>query len=44
MQSFPEMDRGQFFALPEAKQKLRNSQWPLVERLAAILEYPTIPK
>jgi predicted NUDIX family NTP pyrophosphohydrolase len=37
-QSFPEMDRAQFFSLPEAKQKLRDSQWPLVERLAAILE------
>jgi predicted NUDIX family NTP pyrophosphohydrolase len=36
-QSFPEVDRAQFFPLPEAKQKLRDSQWPLVERLAAIL-------
>jgi predicted NUDIX family NTP pyrophosphohydrolase len=36
-QSFPEVDRAQFFPLPEAKQKLRDSQWPLVERLAATL-------
>jgi predicted NUDIX family NTP pyrophosphohydrolase len=44
MQSFPEMDRAQFFTLPEAKQKLRDAQWPLVERLAAILENPAMPK
>jgi predicted NUDIX family NTP pyrophosphohydrolase len=37
-QSFPEVDRAQFFPLAEAKQKLRDSQWPLIERLAAILE------
>jgi predicted NUDIX family NTP pyrophosphohydrolase len=37
-QSFPEVDRAQFFPLPEAKQKLRDSQWPLIERLATILE------
>jgi predicted NUDIX family NTP pyrophosphohydrolase len=44
MQSFPEMDRAQFFTLPEAKQKLRDAQWPLVERLAAILENSAMPK
>jgi predicted NUDIX family NTP pyrophosphohydrolase len=38
MQSYPEMDRAQFFTLPEAKQKLRDAQWPLVERLAAVIE------
>lgn len=37
-QSFPEVDRAQFFPPPEAKQKIRDSQWPLIERLAAILE------
>jgi len=37
-QSFPEMDRGQFFPLPEAKRKLKGTQWPLIERLCAILE------
>jgi predicted NUDIX family NTP pyrophosphohydrolase len=36
-QSFPEIDRAKFFTLPEAKLKLRESQWPLVERLAVIL-------
>jgi predicted NUDIX family NTP pyrophosphohydrolase len=35
MQSFPEVDRAQFFSLPEGKKKLRDSQWPLVERLIA---------
>lgn len=37
-QSFPEMDRAQFFPLPEAKRKLKGTQWPLIERLCAILE------
>ncbi len=36
-QSFPEVDRAQFFTLSEAKHKLRDSQWPLVERLAAAM-------
>jgi predicted NUDIX family NTP pyrophosphohydrolase len=36
-QSFPEVDRAQFFALTDAKQKLRDSQWPLIERLAAAI-------
>jgi predicted NUDIX family NTP pyrophosphohydrolase len=36
-QSFPEVDRAQFFALAEAKIKLREAQWPLVEKLAAAL-------
>lgn len=38
IQSFPEVDRAQFFSLGEAKEKLKDSQWPLVERLASILE------
>ncbi len=38
MQGFPEVDRAQFFPLAEAKRKIKDSQWPLVERLAAILE------
>jgi predicted NUDIX family NTP pyrophosphohydrolase len=37
IQSFPEVDRAQFFLLPEAKKKLKDTQWPLVERLAANL-------
>jgi len=36
--SFPEMDRACFFPLPEARKKLKDTQWPLVERLSAILE------
>ena len=37
-QSFPEVDRAQFFSLAEGKEKLKDTQWALVERLAAILE------
>jgi predicted NUDIX family NTP pyrophosphohydrolase len=37
-QSFPEVDRACFFSLPEGKKKLKDAQWPLVERLVAILE------
>lgn len=37
MQSFPEVDRAQFFPLAGAKIKLKKSQWPLVERLVAVL-------
>jgi predicted NUDIX family NTP pyrophosphohydrolase len=36
--SFPEIDRAGFFALPEARKKLRDAQWPLVERLIALLQ------
>ena len=39
-QSFPEVDRARFFSLPEAKLKLKETQWPLVERLAVILKKP----
>ena len=39
-QSFPEVDRACFFSLPEGKKKLKDSQWPLVERLASILKVP----
>ncbi len=35
--SFPEVDRAQFFSLLEGKKKLKNSQWPLVERLVSTL-------
>jgi len=40
IQSFPEVDRAQFFSLGDGKQKLKNTQWPLVERLADILHIP----
>jgi predicted NUDIX family NTP pyrophosphohydrolase len=35
--SFPEVDRACFFDLPEAKRKLKDAQWPLVERLLMLL-------
>lgn len=41
IQSFPEVDRACFFTLPEAGRKLKDTQWPLVERLAALLERRT---
>jgi predicted NUDIX family NTP pyrophosphohydrolase len=41
MQSFPEVDRAQFFSLSEGRKKLRDAQWALVERLAAILGNPS---
>ncbi len=37
-QQFPEVDRASFFTPVEAKKKLKDTQWPLVERLIAILE------
>ena len=37
-QSFSEIDRAEFFELPEGKIKLKDAQWPLVERLIACLE------
>ncbi len=42
IQLFPEVDRAQFFSISEAKQKLKNEQWPLVERLLEKLQSPTI--
>lgn len=38
IQSFPEVDRAQFFTLAEAREKIKDAQWPLIERLVAILE------
>jgi len=35
--SFPEVDRAAFFSLIEAKKKIKDAQWPLVERLITIL-------
>jgi predicted NUDIX family NTP pyrophosphohydrolase len=37
IQSFPEVDRAQFFSLDEARKKLKDAQWALVERLLKIL-------
>jgi predicted NUDIX family NTP pyrophosphohydrolase len=35
--TFPEIDRAFFFPLPEARRKLKDAQWPLVERLITLL-------
>jgi predicted NUDIX family NTP pyrophosphohydrolase len=35
---FPEVDQARFFTPDEAKPKLKETQWPLVERLIDILE------
>jgi predicted NUDIX family NTP pyrophosphohydrolase len=37
MQSFPEIDRGRFFGLEEARLKVREDQWPLVQRLIDLI-------
>jgi predicted NUDIX family NTP pyrophosphohydrolase len=39
--SFPEVDQACFFTLSEAKSKLRDAQWPLVERLIVLLTKAT---
>jgi predicted NUDIX family NTP pyrophosphohydrolase len=36
-QHFPEVDRAQFFSLEEGRKKIKDTQWPLVERLLEIL-------
>jgi predicted NUDIX family NTP pyrophosphohydrolase len=33
VQSFPEVDRAQFFPLAEARRKVKERQWGLIERL-----------
>ena len=38
VQSFPEVDRAEFFSLCEGKKKLREAQWSLVERLISSLQ------
>lgn len=37
IQSYPEIDRAGFCPLDEAKRKLKEAQWPLIERLAALV-------
>jgi predicted NUDIX family NTP pyrophosphohydrolase len=37
-QAFPEVDRAQFFSLPEARSKIKDTQIPLLERLEAALK------
>ena len=38
MQSFPEVDRGQFLSLTDARARIRAEQWPLVESLVKLLQ------
>jgi predicted NUDIX family NTP pyrophosphohydrolase len=38
MTEFPEVDRAQFFSLEEARQKLKETQFPLLERLVEAVE------
>jgi predicted NUDIX family NTP pyrophosphohydrolase len=40
IQSFQEVDKAQFFSLAEAKNKLKETQWPLVERLIECVQKP----
>ena len=35
--SYPEVDRAEFFPLPQAKRKIKSTQIPLLERLEAVL-------
>jgi predicted NUDIX family NTP pyrophosphohydrolase len=37
IQSFPEIDKAQYFPLNEAEKKIKAAQWPLIERLIEIL-------
>jgi predicted NUDIX family NTP pyrophosphohydrolase len=37
-QVFPEVDRACFFSTDEARIKLKDTQWPLIERLISVLE------
>lgn len=39
MKEFPEVDRAQFFPVAEAKQKLKPTQVPLIERLEEALRH-----
>lgn len=37
IQSYPEVDRTAFYSLDEAKRKLKETQWPFIERLTDIV-------
>jgi predicted NUDIX family NTP pyrophosphohydrolase len=41
MEQVPEIDRAQFFALDEARRRIKDTQYPLLERLAAALKLET---
>jgi predicted NUDIX family NTP pyrophosphohydrolase len=40
MQSFPEIDRAEWFDLPSAHAKILDSQRPLLDQLAALVDLP----
>lgn len=40
MQAFPEIDRAQWFTLPEARRRILPAQLPFIERLQAFLDLP----
>lgn len=40
IQSFPEVDRAEWFSVGAAREKLLESQWPLLDRLAEALGCP----
>jgi len=40
MQSFPEIDRAEWFDLPSARAKILEGQRPLLDRLARLLGKP----
>jgi len=40
MQTFPEIDRAEWFSLADARRKLNQAQAELVDRLEALLAHP----
>ena len=42
-QEFPEVDRAQFFRIDEAKQRIKESQVPLLERLEVVCKGTCVP-
>ena len=41
---FPEVDRAQFFSLPEARRKIKETQTPFLDRLEKALSQPNSPQ
>jgi predicted NUDIX family NTP pyrophosphohydrolase len=41
IRDFPEVDRAEFFPLADARRKIKERQFPLLERLAAALSQPS---
>lgn len=44
IQKYPEIDRVGFFRLPEAREKLKDTQHPFLDRLVAVLGLPLEPQ